>query len=96
MGQMSQMPLLKLHPPDRASSSAQILHFMHGGQSIRAAHQFLRVIILVKSAMQGHPEAPCLWEKHADKILCSIGLHPTTHEPCLYSGLIANNRVLLL
>lgn len=53
-------------------------------------------IIPVLSAMQGHPEAPRLWEKHADKILRSIGLHPTTHEPCLYSGHIFNTRVLLL
>ena len=46
--------------------------------------------------MQGHPEAPQLWEKHADGILRSIGLHPTTHEPCLYSGVVDGQRVLLL
>jgi hypothetical protein len=46
--------------------------------------------------MQGHPEAPRLWEKHADKILRSIGLRPNIHEPCLYSGHISNTRVLLL
>lgn len=46
--------------------------------------------------MQGHPEAPCLWEKHADWILRTIGLAPTTHEPCLYSGVIGGQRVLLL
>jgi hypothetical protein len=44
--------------------------------------------------MQGHPESPRLWEKHADKILRDIGLTPTVHEPCLYSGVINNNRVL--
>jgi hypothetical protein len=53
-------------------------------------------VIPILSAMQGHPEAPRLWEKHADRILRTIGLNPTTHEPCLYSGLIDNNRVLLL
>ena len=53
-------------------------------------------VIPILSAMQGHPEAPRLWEKHADKILRSIGLFPTTHEPCLYSGLVAGHRVLLL
>ena len=53
-------------------------------------------VIPILSAMQGHPEAPRLWEKHADKILRSIGLVPTTHEPCLYSGLVDGNRVLLL
>ena len=46
--------------------------------------------------MQGHPEAPRLWEKHADQILRSIGLTPNAHKPCLYSGLIHGQRVLLL
>jgi hypothetical protein len=44
--------------------------------------------------MQGHPESPRLWEKHADAILREIGLTPTTHEPCLYSGTIAGQRVI--
>ena len=44
--------------------------------------------------MQGHPEAPRLWEKHADRILRKCGLTPTTHEPCLYSGLVDGQRVL--
>jgi hypothetical protein len=55
-----------------------------------------RHVIPILSAMQGHPEAPRLWEKHADKILRSIGLTPTTHEPCLYSGIVDGHRVLLL
>ncbi len=45
-------------------------------------------VIPILSAMQGHPESPCLWEKHADAILHKIGLVPTVHEPYLYSGLI--------
>jgi hypothetical protein len=45
-------------------------------------------VIPILSAMQGHPELPCLWEKHADAILRKIGLVPTVHEPCLYFGLI--------
>ena len=53
-------------------------------------------VIPILSAMQGHPEAPRLWEKHADRILRAIGLNPTTHEPCLYSGIIDDQRVLLL
>ncbi len=53
-------------------------------------------VIPVLLAMQGHPESPWLWEKHADAILCKIGLQPTTHEPCLYLGLINGNRVLFL
>ncbi len=32
------------------------------------------VIIPVLLAMQGHPESPRLWEKHANKILWDIGL----------------------
>jgi hypothetical protein len=46
--------------------------------------------------MQGCPKSLRLWEKHADAILCKIGLQPTTHEPCLYLGLINGNRVLFL
>jgi hypothetical protein len=48
--------------------------------------------------MQGHPESPRLWEKHADGILRNIGLTPTIHVPCLYlySGLINNQRVILM
>jgi hypothetical protein len=52
-------------------------------------------VIPILSAMQGHPESPRLWEKHADAMLREIGLTPTIHEPCLYSRIINNNRVLL-
>jgi hypothetical protein len=38
-------------------------------------------MILVLGAMQDHPESPCLWEKHVDKILCGIGFTPTVHKP---------------
>ena len=44
--------------------------------------------------MQGHPESPRLWEKHADSILQDLGLTPTVHKPCLYSGIINNQRVI--
>lgn len=53
-------------------------------------------VIPVLAAMQGHPESPRLWEKHIDKILRQIGLTPTTHEPCLYSGIFLGQRVLLM
>jgi hypothetical protein len=53
-------------------------------------------MIPVLSAMQGHPESPRLWEKHADKILREIRLTPTIHEPCLYSGTFNNQRVLFM
>jgi hypothetical protein len=43
--------------------------------------------------MQGHPESPWLWEKHTNKILQEIGLTPTIHKPCLYSGIFNSNHV---
>ena len=46
--------------------------------------------------MQGHPESPRLWERHIDRILRELGLTPTTHKPCLYSGLIHGQRVLFM
>ena len=50
-------------------------------------------VVPVLAAMQGHPESPRLWEKHCDRILKMIGLVPTVHEPCLYSGLIEQQKV---
>ena len=51
-------------------------------------------VIPILSAMQGHPKSPRLWEKHADSILRDVGLTPTIHEPCLYSGVIEGKRVI--
>jgi hypothetical protein len=45
--------------------------------------------------MQGYPESPRLWEKHANNIHCSISLRLTTHEPCLYSDSIEGKQVIL-
>jgi hypothetical protein len=45
-------------------------------------------VIPLLSAMQGHPESPCLRENHADEILRKIGLTPMVHKPCLYLGFI--------
>jgi hypothetical protein len=53
-------------------------------------------VIPILSAMQGHPKYPRLWEKQADEILCKIGLTPTVHKPCLYSGTINGNRILFM
>jgi hypothetical protein len=53
-------------------------------------------VIPVLSAMQGHPESPRLCEKHADAILCELGLTPTTHKPCLYSELIEGKRIVFM
>ena len=51
-------------------------------------------VIPILSAMQGHPESPRLWEKHADSILQGLGLKPTVHEPCSYSGVVDGKRVI--
>ncbi len=53
-------------------------------------------MIPILSAMQGHPESPRLWEKHADAILRELGLTPTIHESCLYSGIINGKRLILM
>jgi len=50
----------------------------------------------VNYALQGHPEAPRLWERHIDQILRKIGLTPTTHEPCLYSATMQGEYILFL
>jgi hypothetical protein len=55
-----------------------------------------RHIIPVLLAMQGHPESPRLWEKHTDKIIRKIGLKPTVHKPCLYSGIFNGNGILFM
>jgi hypothetical protein len=54
----------------------------------------LGMVIPILSAMQGHPESPQLWEKHADAILCNVGLTLTVHKPYIYSGIIAGKLVL--
>jgi hypothetical protein len=51
-------------------------------------------VVPVLSAMQGHPESPCLWEKHADAIYCNLGHIPTVHKPCLYLGTADDKRVI--
>lgn len=53
-------------------------------------------VVRVHNAIKGHPEASHLWEKHIDKILCNTGLRPTTHEPCMYQGIIKTIRVIFL
>ena len=55
-------------------------------------------VIPILLATQGHPESTRLWEKHAEKhadaILRELGLMPTVHEPCLYSGMIDGKRII--
>jgi hypothetical protein len=44
-------------------------------------------MIPVRRAMQGHPESPRLWEKWCDKMIQHHQFKPTTHKPCLYTGI---------
>jgi hypothetical protein len=74
--------------PDRAFSDWWVLH--KKCSPIPEGHVF--PILL---AMQGQSESPRLWEKHANNILHNIGLTPTVHEPCLYSGSL-NDRWMIL
>jgi hypothetical protein len=53
------------------------------------------MMIPILLAMQGHPESPQLWEKHADEILQECGHVVSIHKPCLYSGSIQGKRVIL-
>jgi hypothetical protein len=53
-------------------------------------------VLPVKHALQGHPEAPRLWEKHIVKILDDLGFKSTTHEKCIYQKTIQGKKVLFL
>mmetsp|Transcript_5974 Transcript_5974/g.9129 ORF Transcript_5974/g.9129 Transcript_5974/m.9129 type:complete len:117 (-) Transcript_5974:2461-2811(-) len=42
-------------------------------------------VIPILKNLQGHPEAPRLWEKHINGILRqALKFQQTTHEPCVY------------
>jgi hypothetical protein len=53
-------------------------------------------VLPVKHALQGHPEAPRLWEKHIVQILDQLGFKSTTHEKCVYQKTVNNEKVLFL
>lgn len=53
-------------------------------------------VLRVNRALQGHPESARLWEKHIDELLRKMGLTPSIHEPCLYSGYYKGQHVLFL
>jgi hypothetical protein len=51
----------------------------------------------VLHALQGHPEAPRLWETHIHAILVEkLDFVPTTHEKCLYSKRDSTGTLQLL
>jgi hypothetical protein len=94
MVQMSQMRLPRPHHLNKDSAYAPIRLSTIGGLTRDPIPP--GTVIPVLSMMQGHPESQWLWKKHADKILHKIGLTPTIHKPCLYSGLIEGQRVIFL
>ena len=53
-------------------------------------------VLSVKHALQGHPEAPRLWEKHIVAILDKMGFKLTTHERCVYQKTVNGEKVLFL
>jgi hypothetical protein len=53
-------------------------------------------VLPVKHALQGHPEAPRLWEKHIVQILETLDFKSTTHEKCIYQKTVNNEKVLFL
>ena len=53
------------------------------------------LVLPVLKALQGHPEAGALWEKHINKILDDLDILYTTHERSIYRGKIDGKVVLL-
>jgi hypothetical protein len=53
-------------------------------------------VLPVQHALQGHPESPRLWETHINGILRDLGFVSTTHEPCLYRGVVNGHQILVL
>ena len=59
---------------------------VNGGQNVKVAPIPPGYVPPVNHALQEHPEAPCLWERHVHDILVNqLNFFPTTHEKCLYS-----------
>ena len=53
-------------------------------------------VVPILRNLQGHPEGPRLWNKHADQLIRSLGYKQTTHEPCLYYKMNDNGRLVLI
>ena len=54
------------------------------------------LVLPVLRALQGHPEAVCLWEEHISGILAGIGFCNATHEKNIYTGRFCGKKVLLV
>ena len=57
-----------------------------------------KMVLPVQHALQGHPEAGKLWEKHITSILTSpeFGFKSTTHDKSIYHATWNGEKVLLL
>jgi hypothetical protein len=53
------------------------------------------LVLPVLKALEGHPEAGALWEKHINKILDDFDIVYTTHKRSIYGGKIDRKVVLL-
>ena len=54
-------------------------------------------VIPILPNLQGHPEGPCLWDKHVSKLVCDkLGFQPTTHEPYLSYQHDPDNGLILI
>ena len=54
------------------------------------------LVIPVLGALQGHPEAGPAFSKFMNERLKKLGLTTTTHEPCIYRGMIQGAEVFIL
>ena len=70
---------------------------MNGGKLVVGNLYRSRYVLPVHKAIQGHPEAPHLWQTLIHSILTKdMELKPTTHEPCLYSGVFQGKQLYFL
>jgi hypothetical protein len=54
-------------------------------------------VLPVNHALQGHPEAPRLWEKFINYVLVEkLGFTATTHERCFYFKHVDNELIFFL
>jgi hypothetical protein len=81
---------------NKASTFTPIVPSMNGGYIICTTHHWNQTkSSLFSLQCKATLNLPRLWEKHADSILQDIGMTPTVHKPCLYSGIINGKRTLL-
>ena len=57
----------------------------------------LSTVLPIQRALQGHPEAPKLWETYINRILddSELGFKSTTHDKNIYHAVVRGERVLM-